>query len=188
MSKATTKKTDSSHFAEKVGLRLLALPDKKPINVLDCFAGNSYLWKKVKDLRKDLTINVLGIDRKKIDIAVLRGDNRRYLGGMDLNRFDLIDLDAYGIPFEQLDCLFKRKFKGTVVLTYIQSLYGALPMKLLKRLGYTRGMIKKCPTLFYRNGLGKLEEYLAKNGVKKIRLISIRRKHYLSFEMPKMLD
>lgn len=187
MSKATIK-TDSSHFTEKVRLRLLALPSKKVVNVLDCFAGNSCLWRKVKDLRKDLTINVLGIDRKKIDIAVLRGDNRKYLWGMDLNRFNLIDLDAYGISFEQLECLFKRRFKGIVVLTYIQSLYGALPMKLLRRLGYTRGMIKKCPTLFYRNGLGKLEEYLAKNGVKKVRLISIKRKHYLSFEMPKTLD
>ena len=57
-----------------------------------------------------------------------------------------------------------------------------LPKKLLYRLGYTKAMIDKCPTLFDKNGLKKFEEYLALNGVRKIKLITESRKHYLSFK------
>jgi len=180
MNRVATKKTDNSHFAEKIKIRCLSLPAKKEINILDCFAGKKELWNKIKNLAGSKTINVVSIDKRPFE-TVLRGDNRKYLKGMNLDTFDVIDLDAYGVPFDQLECIFEKHYEGTVIVTFIQSIYGELPKKLLCKLGYTLKMIKKCPTLFNKDGLRKFEEYLALNGVRKIRIITINRKNYLSF-------
>ena len=100
-------KTNNSYLAEKINLRLRHLPNKKSIEVLDCFAGKSVIWNRIKS-KSNYNINVIGIDKIKYGNN-LNGDNVKYLKGMDLKRFDLIDLDAYGIPFKQLEIIFKKK-------------------------------------------------------------------------------
>jgi len=187
MSKALRKR-EHSHFAEKVNLRLDALPDKESIKVLDCFAGKGRLWKKIREERPDRKITVVGIDKMGQKGTTLKGNNLKYLGGMNLNKFDIVDLDAYGIPFAQLAVIFEKGFQGRVVLTWIQSIWGRLPKRFLYALDYTRQMVGKCPTLFNRHGFEKLKQYLAKNGIRQIKTISFGQKHYLWFEMPKTLD
>jgi len=87
-------KTDNSYLNTKINLRMNHLPDKKSIKVLDCFAGRSRIWEKIK--RKSFkNINVVGIDRISYG-STLKGDNVKYLKGMDLDKYDIIDLDAYG--------------------------------------------------------------------------------------------
>lgn len=62
-------------------------------------------------------------------------------------------------------------------------MYGCLNKKMLQKIGYTRGMIKKIPSLIYRDGYDKILLYLALNGVKKVHEMSKGKKHYLYFNL-----
>lgn len=178
-------KTDNSHFEVKVKLRQDNLP-AGPCRVLGMFGGSGRIWQTIKQRNPKKRIDVLRID-KKPDLrgVYLAGDNRKYIQSLDPGRFDVIDLDAYGVPYEQLAWLFGN-IQGnsvTVFVTFIQTVYGRLPNGLLYELGYPKSMVKKCPALFYRHGLEKLTQYLAKMGVKEIKGYSdyAGRKHYLCF-------
>ena len=170
-------KTDNSYLSSKINLRMNHLPDQKSIKVLDCFAGQSRIWKEIKR-RSFKNINVIGIDRISYG-STLKGDNIKYLKGMNLNKYDIIDLDAYGVPFRQLEIIFRKKYKGILFITFIQSIFGSLPIRMLEKIGYTRKMIKKCPTIFNRNGIEKFKQYLAMNGIKKIIIINKNNKKYI---------
>jgi len=67
-----------------VMLRLKYLPDKQEMSVLDCFAGKGVVWREVEK-KTDKKINVVGIDKRKIDKIYLRGDNRKFLSSIDLD-------------------------------------------------------------------------------------------------------
>jgi len=170
-------KTDNSYLNTKINLRMNHLPDGKNIKVLDCFAGRSRIWKEIKK-KSNRNINVVGIDRISYG-STLKGDNVKYLKGMNLDKYDIIDLDAYGVPFRQLEIIFKKKYKGILFITFVQSIFGRLPVRMLEKIGYTRNMIKKCPTLFNRNGIEKFKQYLAINGIKRIIIINKNNKKYL---------
>ena len=90
----------------------------------------------------------------------------------------MIDLDAYGVCYDQLKILFDRKYKGHVFFTMIQSVMGMMPMGLLNEVGFTDVMIRKAPTLFGKRGWKYFLEYLALHGVTKIWHKSHARKHY----------
>lgn len=182
-------KTDSSHFEIKVRLREDNLP-AGPCCVLDLFGGTGRIWDTIKQRNPKRDIRVLRIDKKGDRGGVyLVGDNRKYMESLDPGRFNVIDMDAYGIPHKQLAWLFERKHghPKTIFVTFIQTVYGRLPDEFLEALGYTREMIKKCPSLFYRHGFQKLKQYLANNGIKSIRHYSdyTWRKHYLCFVISK---
>jgi hypothetical protein len=65
-------------------------------------------------------------------------------------------------------------------VTYIQTLYGGLPKKMLLELGYTEKMISKIPTLFNQNAQVKLFQWLAQNGIKNVKYYCTqnKRKNY----------
>lgn len=178
-------KTDNSYLQEKIQLRLEAINNFKNVHILDCFAGKGILWDSVKKkTNKDISIIAIEKDQSKNQISLI-GDNLKYLKKMDLNEFDIIDLDAYGIPFEQLLILFQRDYQGIVIVTAIQSVYGALPKKLLLFLGYSESMINKIPTLFYKKGLDKLLNYLYINDIKEVTGYFTENKSYFYFRMNK---
>lgn len=174
--------TDNAFFEEKVLLRLESLPEKPVIKVLDCFSGNGLLWAEVKK-RSGKTIQVLRMDEKPDREGVyLKGNNTKYLASVDLSLFDIIDLDAYGSPFKQLEIIFKRRYSGIIHVTFIQSMMGVLNKNMLMQLCYTDKMIKKIPSLFNKNGLTKLLEYLyLKGSIEKVRIFSNGRKNYFWF-------
>ena len=174
--------TDNAFFEEKVLLRLESLPDKPLIKVLDCFSGNGLLWTEVKK-RSGKKIMVLRMDEKTDRTGIyLKGNNTKYLSGIDLLNFDIIDLDAYGSPFKQLEIIIKRRYSGIVHVTFIQTMMGALNKNMLLQLGYTDGMIKKVPSLFNKNGLIKILEWLhLKGNVDKVRIFTEGRKNYFWF-------
>jgi len=176
-----TKKTNNSFLGNKVRLRLNYLP-KNP-SVLDCYGGARLIWRAVEEL-SGCSVRYIGID--KIDYGVgfyLDGDNLGYLRGMDLSRFNVIDLDAYGVPYEQLKAVFERGYKGRVFVTFIQSLYRIIPGGLLADIGFTPEMRQACPTIFGKRGWQYFQEWLAKNGVRAITHRSHAQKHYLTFEI-----
>lgn len=177
-------KIDNSYLNEKVKLRIDSLPNKDEIFVLEAFAGEGKIWNKViKQTDKQIKILKIEMEHNKTKMFYLQGDNRKYLKTLDLSKFDIIDLDAYGIPFEQLEIVFKSDFKGIVHVTAIQSGMGILPKKLLYKLGYTKEMIKKIKSIFNRNGLGKLKNYLYLCGIKEVVGYFINRKNYFYFNI-----
>ena len=178
--------TDNSYLETKVKLRLENLP-AGTCNVLDCYAGTGHIWKIIKQRARKKKFNVIGIELKEKQGVYLQGDNRKFLSSMDLTRFNVIDLDAYGVPYHQLKILFTKRLRpGTVVfVTFIQILYGGLPHGMLSDIGYRLSMVKKCPALFYKNGFEKFKQFLAINGIGQIRHYSYQKKHYLCFKVKK---
>lgn len=188
MSKAPIK-TDNSYLATKVKLRMDNLPAKKILRVLDCFHGKGTIWRHINNRSTKKNIIVLGIDKNK-DYAgqALIGDNTKFLANMDLREFDIIDLDAYGVPFAQLKIISENPTSAgcQVFVTFIQSGYRGLPKKMLNKLGFPNKMIEKVPSLFYNNGIEKWLQYLAMCGIARVKLYSdnSNRKHYMAFSMP----
>jgi len=160
-------KTDNSYLRDKVELRLRHLPEG-PIRVLDCYSGKGVIWAAVKRL-SGRDMKVLPIDKRsdKFDFH-LHGNNLEYLETIDISRYNVIDLDAYGIPFEHIDCLVRRKYSGVVFVTAIQSGMGQMPYGMLEKIGFTRRQIEKAPTLFGKRGWQYFLEYLASIGVSRI--------------------
>lgn len=181
-----TEQTDNSHLQAKVKLRLAHLPDKPEIRVLDAFHGQGLIWEYIAG-RTSKKINITGIEKKSIsDDFVLFGDNKKFLPSMPLEKFDIIDLDAYGVPFDQLEHIFdydrRKKIHHGIFVTFIQSIYGRLPLGLLRRLGYSEKMVSKIPVLFDRNGIEKFKAYLGLMGISRIFIKSLGKKYYLFFE------
>lgn len=175
-------KTDNSHLEDKVNLRINHLPPGD-LRVLDCYSGKGTIWRTIKK-RTGRNIKTLPIDVRK-DIGFhLAGDNLDFLTTLDLSRFDVIDLDAYGVPYAQLKILFERQFGGMVFVTMIYAHMGQLPHGMLEEIGFTKEMIKKSPTLFCIHGWDYFKQWLAMNGVKDIFFYELADnyfKHYLCF-------
>jgi len=178
-------KVASTYLADKVALRANHLPEQSPLSVLDAYAGQGIVWNAVKKI-SGREIRVLPVDMDLGTVFGLWGDNCVYLESLDLERFDIIDLDAYGMPYEQLAILFRRHYCGYVFVTFIQSdynPYGGTPRGLLCGVGFTQKMIEKSPVLYGRRAYQYLLEWLAIQGVKKVWHRGYIRKHYLGFEM-----
>ena len=182
-------KTDNDFMADKVGLRAGHLPAKGEIRVLDCFAGTGRVWKAVKRRMPRREIRILGMEKRRLGFN-LPGDNLAWLAEMDLSRFNVIDLDSYGIPYDQMKILFDRGFPGVVYVTFIQTGFGQLSYGMLEDIGFSREMIKKTPTIFQGRGWQYLLEWLALRGVRKVfyrhgqsRKGGRSNKYYLAFTM-----
>lgn len=157
----STKKTNNAFPDLKKRLRQIDLP--VPTRLLDCFAGNHEMWAGV-ELERYYPIDKA--DYKRLSV---QSDNVKILKSLDLSQFNVIDVDAYGVPVKQLDVIFASKFRGTVYFTFIQTMFGILPNSLLFDYGYTPRMVAKTRTVFNKNGFEKFKNYLAKRGVKKIK-------------------
>jgi hypothetical protein len=120
----------------------------------------------------------VGIDKARRSNALYLGDNRRYLRFLPLDEYNLIDLDAYGVPYEQMQIISRRHFTGTIVGTFIQCVYGGLPFAMLKKLGYPQHMVRKITKLFYRGGWRKWSAYLRLLGYEEVHVYHCANKHY----------
>ncbi|OAV75932.1 hypothetical protein Barb7_00417 [Bacteroidales bacterium Barb7] len=179
------KKTDNSHLVEKIRLRFdtLALINKDEILVLECFAGDGIIWEHVRQF-SNKSIRILRIDAKPDKKGVyLKGDNLKFLNDMDLSMFDIIDLDAYGSPYKQLEHVFKSTFRGYVHCTYRQVGMGMIDHGMLKSIGYTGSMIKKIPTLFSSNPIEKMKQYLSVRNISSVTGYFFPRKNYFYFKI-----
>lgn len=186
MSRAAIKtNNDLSLINGKVELRVQSLPDKKDIRVLEAFGGEGILWAMVKSQCPDKNITVLSIDKNSYKKVQLQGENIKFIKSMDLNQFDVIDLDAWGCPAPQLEIVFKKRYRGVVHCTMIQTMMGGIPNTVLLANGYTLAMLKKIRSIFYKDGITKFLNYLAYNGVRHVNIISKNRKNYLWFYLDK---
>ena len=71
--------------------------------------------------------------------------------------FDVIDADAWGSPFYQIEKIFSQNYKGIVHCTFIQTMHGDLSKEMLLRLGYTEKMLSKVKSIFNKNGIEKFK-------------------------------
>ncbi len=183
MSNLQIKKTDNSHLVEKVKLRLDCLDEieKDEVKILECYSGTGVIWDEVKKhTKKDLKI--LKIEKRIFkDSVYLVGDNLKFIESIDINKFDIIDLDAYGSPVKLLEIILKKGYKGCVHCTYIQTMFGGLDKKMLNKLGYSDSMINKIPSLFNKNPLEKMLFYLNTYNVKCVKGYFLKNKNYFYF-------
>lgn len=97
-------KTDNTYFVGKLALREYFLQKyhsegsfaavRQPL-VLDAYHGQGLLW---QELCKKYPCRVIGLDVKPIK-GTLKVSNLRYMRHCDLP-YDIIDLDAYGEPWQ----------------------------------------------------------------------------------------
>ena len=117
-------KTDNnpSALAAKVKLRLNVLAELNPARVLDCFCGTGQMFDNAWRQAASYT----GCDERPWSpadpVSRFVVDNRRLLRALDLQRFNVFDLDAYGSPWEQMMIIADRRRwapgeRGAVVLT-----------------------------------------------------------------------
>lgn len=168
----------------KISQRMKHLPIKKNISVLNCYAGKNKIWNTIQN-RYSGNIKITGIDiEQKYHGQDFKADNSKILPHLDLSKYDVIDLDAYGVCYKPLKIVFEKKYSGVCFVTFIQSMYGGLPLSMLQELGYTPAMIKKCPSLFNKNGFKKYLAWLYQNGINEVYECSLgENKHYLFFEI-----
>lgn len=184
-SQAIKTNNDLSLINAKIQLRINSIEHLKgEIKILELFGGEGILWNEVKRITGK-NIIVLGIDKNKYKRIQLQGDNLKFMDSLNLNEFDVIDADAWGSPFYQIEKIFSQKYKGIVHCTFIQTMLGQLSKEMLIRLGYTENMLSKVKTLFNKDGINKFKNYLAISGVKEIFIVSNKNKNYLYFNLHK---
>lgn len=164
--------TENSHLRTKIRVRQLALDKigKSEVRVLDAYAGEGIVWAQMKKENPEIKITTLGIEKRKyLNPAVIMGDNRKVMKGLDLSQFDLIDLDAFGCPWEQLAICAQKAPGVLVTATHIIVTLGPVPKQLLQMAGLPEEWCnrKKVPqALFNRWRWEWWENYCAHLGYK----------------------
>ena len=159
------QQTDNSEIRLKTKIRIDVA--KYGDVVLDCFHGLGRLWDSVKPIK---AVTVYGIEKEKNKGNGVWGDNVKFLKSMDLSKYDIIDLDSYGIPFPQLQEIFNNKTlrNCTIIYTFIQTMQGTVNKKLLENYGISNIMFQKVPTIFRKHGHSAFLNYLNQNGVSEV--------------------
>lgn len=104
--------TDNSYFEAKVQLRIEALGLAKNNRILDCFSGTGRIWSEV-ERRIGRKLEVISIEKEKgKNPKAMCGDNLKILPILDLSKFGIVDLDAYGHPSRQMKILSKKGIFG----------------------------------------------------------------------------
>lgn len=135
---------DNSHLAMKVALRARHLPAGN-VSVLDCFAGDGVIWQKLSAMYPGrVMVDSIEMARGKGAPSFV-GDNRKLLPALDLSVYNVIDLDAYGSPWDQVAAIMEnptRRPRATVFYTMIHSLFAGVPSLLRRGNDFTPAMTK----------------------------------------------
>lgn len=180
-------KTDNSKLEEKLIIRREVIDKicKPEINVIELYAGKSVMWSILRDeYQGRVKINLLSIEKQKgKNPRALQGDNLKFIGGIDLSRFDIVDVDAYGIPSAQLLAIRRQRYTGWVIVTAIQSMFGALPKDVLLANGMTKAMLQKVSAIFSHGGFQYIKNFMYTLGCRTIRGFFYDRKYYFYTRM-----
>lgn len=169
-SRVGNDKVNNSFLYHKVVLRKRFLP-QGDLLVLDAFAGDGLIWNRIRKTI-DREIEVISLDREDKGTKSIKGNNLKYMKSIDLNQFDVIDLDDYSSPILQLEECFNQNFKGVIFITYINANVIDAKESMLFKLGYTKNMYRKAKSTIVRNPFEKFKNWLALYGVKEIYYVS----------------
>lgn len=167
--------TDNDGLEKKVWLRKLAIKDLDYVSVLDLFAGDNLIWSHIK------TDRYYGVEQEKGKGKNLCLDNRKIIPVLDLSKFNVIDCDAYGVPYEQIEMLFENPTlqKGTIVIfTCITGVlnqvcnrarqdYGIYEMYKHTRVLFNRYSAEMFFSMLYNHGIKDVVMYETKKNMKK---------------------
>lgn len=136
-----TDNAPGDNLEAKVELRVElveSLGEPRLIQVLDAFHGEGVVWDLVQEqLPAGWEVQLYRADVDPHGRAgTLKIDNVRLLEVLDLSRFDLIDLDAYGYPDKQLRIIAARAPQVPVVMTTIWRAWGMVPNAVSYDLGF----------------------------------------------------
>lgn len=65
-----------------------------------------------------------------------------------------------------------------IFCTVIFGQFGGIHSGILQEIGYTKKMVRKCPSLFMRRGLSAILEWLAIKGVKTVDIVSCKNERW----------
>ena len=166
------RSTDNTQIGKKIDLRRQATAHLKKTKVLDLFGGENRLWASFELDR------YYGVEKEKGKGRNLTADNMRVIRSLDLSGFNVIDIDTYGIPANQLSEIFDNPTltPGTVIIyTCISNKRSALSRRIIEMFGLSE-MYKKVkvilnglgPELFhaylYEMGIAEIKRYVVKDG------------------------
>ena len=106
MSKFKGKKTDNASYPAKRTIRKEVFDFHDDVNVLEVFCGSGIMYRDVwKDAQR-----YKGIDKRKFfdERDLICGDSMKALTLVDLDDFNVIDIDAYGSPYNELNYIVKN--------------------------------------------------------------------------------
>lgn len=106
MSKFKGKKTDNASYPAKREIRSIALSMHEVSNVLEVFCGAGMMYRDVWFNADSYT----GIDKRKFfdERETICGDSQKALRIIDLNKYNIFDIDAYGSPYNELDYIVRN--------------------------------------------------------------------------------
>lgn len=167
--------TDNDGLCNKVALRKKAIENLSSVRVLDLFGGENKIWGEIN------TDYYLGIEKEKNKGKNICADNRAIIPKLDLSQFTVIDCDAYGIPYEQIQLLYENgtMTSGTVIVyTCISGVLNRLSVRNLQDYGlekeYKRTRVLYNPysnemfhAMLHRHGVDSVYCYTVKKTMKK---------------------
>lgn len=180
MNSCRRKPCDNAYFEIKRAIRLEAIQHLSEVRVLDAFCGKGLLWKGVP------LDYYLGIDREKGKSKnCICGDNMKILASLDLSKFNVIDLDSYGVPGGQLLEIAENETlrAGTVLIfTAIEAAIANGQICLFEENGIKKEIYRKCPMLWNKKTLNLFYAILNRLGVRDVNLVvkdcGAYQKHY----------
>lgn len=170
-------KTDNKSVENKIFIRKKAIEGLDSVNVLDLFAGKNVLWGNIK------TDRYYGVDLAVDKGKNLYADSHKIFNSLDLRKFNVIDVDSYGISFDIFIKLLNRSDvkNGTVIFyTAITNEFTKIRNEAKKEFGFQQ-FYDKAPSLFNARAIEFFYEMLGKYGVKEVNYYEIRDrflKHY----------
>lgn len=106
---------DNSNSNAKIALRNHFLDKIDDPEILECFGGeNRILYNECYKRFKTTSLDIKNVD------GTLTIDNRKFIASADITKYNFIDLDAYGSPYELLLNIMNRKQndpKYSVIIT-----------------------------------------------------------------------
>ena len=156
-------KTDNTNVGKKISLRKQATANLNELRVLDLFAGKNVLWANIDCAR------YYGIEEVKGKGRNLNADNMKVIDNLNLSDFNVIDVDSYGIPFNQIYKIFSNKTlaNGTVIVyTLITNKMCSINKYCLKNFRLEK-MYGKCKVLINAKARELFYAFLYESGVRK---------------------
>lgn len=154
--RAVTRR-DNADLTTKTALRLAAVDALATdrLNILDAYTGNGTLWSAIRNHRPNIQFNITRIDRRTdLGPDVIAANNVKVMPTLLTNeQFDLIDLDAYGVPYEQLALAAAHAPHVPVIITCATTNFGAIPNVFLDASGIPHRWSRDILTVFKRVGI-----------------------------------
>lgn len=124
---------------------------------------------------------VVGIEKNeylKSPFYVLYGDNRKIIRTIDIDQFSVIDIDAYGSPFEIMEYVFETaKNPKVIIYTFNRMCIAGIN----KEINVWKLATERCKTILNPYADDMFSYYLYKHGVKQyyeIRFEAAMKKRY----------